>query len=60
MSRAERGPDARVLVPDGVGKVLSLLRFYALHVVLLPLAIFSLSFLHFYRVRKNRGVLPYL
>jgi len=49
-----------LLVPDGVGRSLSLLRFYALHVVLLPLAIFLLSLLHFYRVRKNRGVLPYL
>ncbi len=49
-----------LLVPDGVGLSLSLLRFYALHAVLLPGAIFSLSLLHFYRVRKNRGVLPYL
>jgi quinol-cytochrome oxidoreductase complex cytochrome b subunit len=50
----------RILVPDGVGAPLSLLRFYALHVGLLPLGIFLLSGLHFYRVRKNRGVLPYL
>ena len=49
-----------LLVPDGVGQPLSLLRFYALHVVILPLAILLLSFLHFYRVRKNKGVLPYL
>ena len=49
-----------LLVPDGVGEPLSLLRFYALHVVLLPLTVTILSFLHFYRVRKNKGVLPYL
>lgn len=49
-----------LLVPDGVGQPLTLLRFYALHIGALPLAIASLSFLHFYRVRKNKGVLPYL
>jgi len=49
-----------LLVPDGVGQALSLLRFYALHIVIVPLAVLLLSFLHFYRVRKNKGVLPYL
>jgi len=49
-----------LLVPDGVGQVLSLLRFYALHIVIVPLAVLLLSLLHFYRVRKNKGVLPYL
>jgi menaquinol-cytochrome c reductase cytochrome b subunit len=49
-----------VLVPDGVGQPLSLLRFYALHIVVLPLGMMTLSLLHFYRVRKNKGVLPYL
>ena len=49
-----------LLVPDGVGQGLSLLRFYALHIVLVPLALMLLSLLHFYRVRKNKGVLPYL
>lgn len=49
-----------LLVPDGVGQALSLLRFYALHIVIVPLAVFLLSMLHFYRVRKNKGVLPYL
>ncbi len=49
-----------LLVPDGVGEVLSLLRFYALHIVIIPLGLLLLSFLHFYRVRKNKGVLPYL
>nr|WP_284694608.1 cytochrome b N-terminal domain-containing protein [Geomonas sp. Red32] len=50
----------QVLVPDGVGQPLSLLRFYALHVALIPLTLLILCFLHFYRVRKNKGVLPYL
>ncbi len=49
-----------LLVPDGVGQPLSLLRFYALHIVAVPLSVLLLSFLHFYRVRKNKGVLPYL
>lgn len=49
-----------LLVPDGVGQPLSLLRFYALHVAMTPLAMLFLSLLHFYRVRKNKGVLPYL
>jgi len=49
-----------ILVPDGVGEPLSLLRFYALHITIIPLSVLLLSFLHFYRVRKNKGVLPYL
>ncbi|MDD2898715.1 MAG: cytochrome b N-terminal domain-containing protein [Desulfuromonadaceae bacterium] len=49
-----------LLVPDGVGQGLSLLRFYALHIVIVPLTLLTLSSLHFYRVRKNKGVLPYL
>lgn len=48
------------LVPDGIGLGLSLLRFYALHIAILPLTMLILSFLHFYRVRKNKGLLPYL
>jgi quinol-cytochrome oxidoreductase complex cytochrome b subunit len=49
-----------LLVPDGVGQPLSLLRFYALHIVVVPLTVLLLSMMHFYRVRKNKGVLPYL
>lgn len=48
------------LVPDDIGAALSLLRFYALHIVILPLAMLSLTFLHFYRVRRDKGILPYL
>ena len=49
-----------VLVPDGVGQAMSLLRFYALHIIFVPLGVLLLSSLHFYRIRKNKGVLPYL
>lgn len=49
-----------LLVPDGVGEPLSLLRFYVLHILLLPVGALSLCFLHFYRIRKEKGVLPYL
>jgi quinol-cytochrome oxidoreductase complex cytochrome b subunit len=48
------------LVPDGIGEALSLLRFYALHIVILPLTMLTLTFLHFYRVRQDKGLLPYL
>jgi quinol-cytochrome oxidoreductase complex cytochrome b subunit len=55
------GPQVRgILVPDGVGEPMSLMRFYILHIVLLPLSILSLSALHFYRIRKGKGILPYL
>lgn len=49
-----------ILVPDGVGQPISLLRFYILHIMLVPLSVLLLSFLHFYRIRKDKGVLPYL
>lgn len=49
-----------ILVPDGTGGGLSLLRFYVLHIAILPMGVLTLSYLHFYRVRKNKGVLPYL
>jgi quinol-cytochrome oxidoreductase complex cytochrome b subunit len=49
-----------LLVPDAVGGPLSLLRFYALHVVLIPLALLGLSMLHFFVIRRQRGLLPYL
>jgi menaquinol-cytochrome c reductase cytochrome b subunit len=49
-----------ILVPDGVGQPMSLLRFYVLHIVFVPLSLLLLSLLHFYRIRKNKGVLPYL
>ena len=48
-----------LLVPDNVGGPLSLLRFYALHVVVVPLAMFGLSMLHFFIIRRRRGLLPY-
>jgi menaquinol-cytochrome c reductase cytochrome b subunit len=48
-----------VLVPDDVGGPLSLLR-YALHVVVVPLAMLGLAMLHFFLIRRQRGLLPYL
>lgn len=47
-------------VPDGVGRPLSLLRFYIFHVAMIPMGVLVFSALHFYRVRRNHGVLPYL
>lgn len=48
------------LVPDDVGQPLSLMRFYVLHVAVIPLSLLALCMLHFYRIRKDKGVLPYL
>jgi menaquinol-cytochrome c reductase cytochrome b subunit len=49
-----------LLVPDDVGGPLSLLRFYALHVVIVPLVMLVLTMLHFFVIRRQRGLLPYL
>jgi quinol-cytochrome oxidoreductase complex cytochrome b subunit len=49
-----------LLVPDDVGGPLSLLRFYALHVVMVPLAMLVLTMLHFFVIRRQKGLLPYL
>jgi len=48
------------LVPDFLGGPLHLLRFYVFHVALIPLAVLGLSLLHFYLIRKTKGLLPYL
>jgi quinol-cytochrome oxidoreductase complex cytochrome b subunit len=53
-------PLLALLVPDGVGEARSLLRFYVLHAFLLPGAVAFLSGLHFFRIRKQKGVLPWL
>ncbi len=49
-----------LLVPDSVGGPLSLLRFFALHVAIVPMALFTLTMLHFFIIRRQKGVLPYL
>ena len=51
---------ARLLVPDDVGGPLSLLRFYALHVVIVPAVMLVLTMLHFFVIRRQKGLLPYL
>ncbi len=48
------------MVPDEVGAPLSLLRFYVLHIVFLPLLTLVLCAIHFYKIRRQKGVLPYL
>lgn len=48
------------LVPDDVGQPMSLIRFYVLHIALIPLSMLILCMLHFYQIRKQKGVLPYL
>ena len=49
-----------ILVPDAVAGPLSLLRFFALHVAVVPLLLFGLSMLHFFIIRRQKGLLPYL
>lgn len=49
-----------LLSPDGPGGTFTLLRFYILHIVVVPMLTLGLSFFHFYLIRKNRGLLPYL
>jgi quinol-cytochrome oxidoreductase complex cytochrome b subunit len=62
LARALPGGDAlhAVLVPDTIGGPLTLLRFYALHVVLVPFAVLVLTMLHFFVIRRQKGLLPYL
>lgn len=48
------------LVPDDVGQPMSLVRFYVLHIAVIPVTMLALCMLHFYRIRKDKGVLPYL
>lgn len=48
------------LVPDDIGQPLSLVRFYVLHIAVIPVTMLILCMLHFYRIRKDKGVLPYL
>lgn len=49
-----------ILIPDGIGGRLTLIRFYILHIIIMPIGIIILSFIHFFRVRRDKGVLPYL
>ena len=49
-----------LLVPDEIGGPLSLLRFYALHVAVVPLVVFVLTMVHFFVIRRQRGLLPWL
>lgn len=49
-----------LLVPDAVGGDLSLLRFYALHIAIIPMVMLVLCLLHFFRIRRDKGALPYL
>jgi quinol-cytochrome oxidoreductase complex cytochrome b subunit len=49
-----------LLVPDRIGGPLSLLRFYALHIAVIPTLMLSLISIHFFRIRRSKGVLPYL
>jgi quinol-cytochrome oxidoreductase complex cytochrome b subunit len=53
-------PLRAMLVPDRIGGPLSLVRFFAFHVAVVPMTILILSIVHFFTIRKQRGLLPYL
>ena len=50
----------RLLVPDQIAGPLSLQRFFALHIAIAPLTMTILIFLHMFRIRRAKGILPYL
>ncbi len=49
-----------LIAPDGVLGEYTFLRFYTLHVIILPGFMLIFLFLHFYIIRKSKGILPYL
>ncbi len=51
---------SRLLMPDGLGGSLTLLRFYVLHIAVVPVVMTILCQLHFYQIRRNKGLMPYL
>jgi len=53
-------PARALLVPDRIGGPLSLIRFYALHVVVLPASLLVLTAIHLFSIRRQHGLLPYL
>lgn len=50
----------RLIFPDKLSGDISLIRVYVLHIFILPSLMTFLISLHFYRIRKDKGVLPYL
>ncbi len=50
----------KLFVVDGFNGQISLIRVYVFHILLLPIFIFILCLLHFYKIRKQKGILPYL
>ncbi|XOB64874.1 cytochrome b N-terminal domain-containing protein [Deferribacteres bacterium DY0037] len=48
-----------LLMPDDVGGKLTVLRFYTLHVIVLPVFSLTLISAHLYNIRKNGGLVKY-
>jgi quinol-cytochrome oxidoreductase complex cytochrome b subunit len=49
-----------ILFPDRLTGNLSLIRVYILHIIIMPGLIVILTSIHFYKIRKDKGILPYL
>ncbi|WP_022850884.1 cytochrome b N-terminal domain-containing protein [Limisalsivibrio acetivorans] len=47
-----------ILAPDGVGGQLTLLRFFTLHIVFIPMLCIGLTWAHMYNIRRDGGLLP--
>lgn len=50
----------KLIFPDNLMGNLSLIRIYLIHILIVPFSILFLISLHFYKIRKDKGVLPFL
>lgn len=48
------------IVVDNIFGELTLIRIYILHIIIIPILILILCSIHFYKIRKQKGILPYL
>ncbi|MDY6821620.1 MAG: cytochrome b N-terminal domain-containing protein [Deferribacterota bacterium] len=49
-----------LLVVHNIQTNYTLLRFYILHIIIVPIIMLIFISIHFYRIRKDKGVLPYI
>jgi len=50
----------KIFIVDGISGEITLIRVYIFHIIIIPAIIFVLCSIHFYKIRKQKGVLPYL
>lgn len=49
-----------LILPDNLVGDLSMIRLYIIHIFITPFSIIFLIMLHFYKIRKDKGILPFL